>query len=800
MRKKIIMFLFFIFLFKMPVLLCGVIPAKERSALIALYNSTDGDNWVNNEGWKTSPLHTDGFSLPGTEDNWDGITVNNDQVEKIYLGSNNLSGTIPAELGNLSSLKELGLNDNRLEGNIPAVLSNLSYLTYLALQSNKLSGSIPLSLIYLSLLSDLNTGYNALYTDNDTLRDFLNSKDPNWETTQTTAPSDLSVVALSASSVEVSWTPISYTADPGGYLVYYSTKSGKNYTLFNDITTGKSISKMEVTGLNPGTTYYFVVQTRTDPHTNNQDTVVSNYSREVTTTGSGTPPKISLNRRQLNFGYVIGGSTPSAQTFRISNSGGGLLNWAVVNWFNRISVSPVSGSGSGFVEVLMDPAGLNAGNFAGEVEVIGDYASNSPQVVNINLTVKKSSDNQSPFGTLSTPEDNSTVSSSIPVTGWALDDIGIESVEIYRSPVPDEGNELKYLGDAIFVEGARSDIEGAYPDYPNNHKAGWGYMLLTNLLPGSPDREEDRGNGTFTLHAKARDVEGKETILGTATIICDNANAKKPFGAIDYPVQGGTASGSSYRNKGWVLTPKPNKIPEDGSTINVYIDGVNVGNPAYNIYRSDIAELFPGYANSNGALVYFDFDTTKYENGMHTIFWTAEDDAGNSDGIGSRYFSIQNPVTSSVARGQWLGLSGQGSVVSEKPIEVIKGYKKDVEPQQVYPDDNGIITVEIQELERIEIYLRDYQTEVNASVNKDSSNNSKFKIQNSKFYPGYRIIGDRLTSLPIGSILDQKRGVFYWQPGPGFYGDYDFIFIKARGNDKEQVRIRIKILPRFNSR
>jgi hypothetical protein len=791
MRKTIIMCLFFILLFTMSVLLCGAIPAKERSALIALYNSTNGDNWVNNEGWKTPPLHTDGFALPGTEGNWNGITVNNDQVEKIYMVSNNLSGTIPAELGNLISLKELRLNNNQLEGNIPAVLSNLSYLTYLALHSNKLCGSIPLSLIYLSLLSDLKIGYNALYTDNDTLRDFLNSKDPNWETTQTTAPSDLSAAVISGSSVEVSWTPISYTEDPGGYLVYYSMVSGRNYTPYNDITADKSISKMEVTGLNPDTTYYFVVQTRTDPHTNNSNTVVSNYSREVTTSGPNTPPKISLNRRQLNFGYVMGGTTPSAQTFRISNRGGGLLNWAVVNWFSRISVSPVSGSGSGIIEVLMDPTGLNPGGFTAEIEVIGDYASNSPQVVNINLTVKKSSDNQSPFGTLSTPQNNSTVSSSIPVTGWALDDIGVKRVEIYRNPVTNEGQGLIYLGEAIFVEGARSDIEGAYSGYPNNYKAGWGYMLLTNFLPNG-------GNGTFTLHAKAIDVEGKETILGTATIICDNANAKKPFGAIDTPTQGGTISGSSYRNQGWVLTPLPNKIPEDGSTINVYIDGINVGNPSYNIYRSDIATLFPGYANSNGALGHFDFDTTKYENGVHTIFWTAEDDAGNSDGIGSRYFTIQN-LTGRTAQGTELQgsmVSGQGSVVSEKPVEVIKGYKKDVESQQVYPEKNGIITIEITELERIEFYI--YNN--GARVEEKGSKNSKFKIQNSKLYSGYQVIGDRLTSLPTGSTLDQKRGVFYWQPGPGFYGDYDFVFIKEEGNNKEQVRIRVKILPRFNSR
>jgi hypothetical protein len=33
----------------------------------------------------------------------------------------------------------------------------------------------------------------------------------------------------------------------------------------------------------------------------------------------------------------------------------------------------------------------------------------------------------------------------------------------------------------------------------------------------------------------------------------------------------------------------------------------------------------------------------KLENGVHTISWVVTDDAGVSDGIGSRYFTVQNP-------------------------------------------------------------------------------------------------------------------------------------------------------------
>ena len=237
----------------------------------------------------------------------------------------------------------------------------------------------------------------------------------------------------------------------------------------------------------------------------------------------------------------------------------------------------------------------------------------------------------SPFGEFSSPQDGAIVSSSIPVTGWALDDVGVVSVKIYRQ----QGDNSIYIGDAVFSEGARPDIEKAYPNYPFNNKAGWGYMLLTNFLP-------NKGSGTFTIYAEAIDIEGNCALLGSKTITCDNTHAVKPFGAIETPAQGGIASGKKYLNWGWALTPLPNHISTDGSTIDIYVDNKFVGRPVYNNYREDILNLFPGYANSNGAVGYFYLDTTCYKNGVHSIHWIVTDNAGNTDGIGSRYFIIKN--------------------------------------------------------------------------------------------------------------------------------------------------------------
>lgn len=246
-----------------------------------------------------------------------------------------------------------------------------------------------------------------------------------------------------------------------------------------------------------------------------------------------------------------------------------------------------------------------------------------------------------PFGSFDKPLDGFTVSGVISVTGWALDDEGVVSLQIFRDPIAGEGAGMILLGDAVFIEGNRPDITLSYPGYPNNAAAGWIFNLVTNSLPNG-------GNGTFALKAIVTDTGGNTVTLGTKTTICDNANAVKPFGNIDSPGLVEVIFGDSFPVQGWVLTPLPNTIPVDGSTITIFVDGIALGSPFYNIYRQDISILFPGNNNSNGAGFLFYLNTTLYSDGVHIMVATVSDDAGNSESIGSRYFTINNdssPVT-----------------------------------------------------------------------------------------------------------------------------------------------------------
>ena len=86
---------------------------------------------------------------------WDGIAVGDSGVKTLELGDNELTGVIPAELGDLSQLEWLSLYDNELTGVIPPALGRLSQLEWLDLSGNVLIGSVPPELSQLIALRGL---------------------------------------------------------------------------------------------------------------------------------------------------------------------------------------------------------------------------------------------------------------------------------------------------------------------------------------------------------------------------------------------------------------------------------------------------------------------------------------------------------------------------------------------------------------------------------------------------------------------------------------------------------------------
>jgi hypothetical protein len=59
---------------------------------------------------------------------------------------------------------------------------------------------------------------------------------------------------------------------------------------------------------------------------------------------------------------------------------------------------------------------------------------------------------------------------------------------------------------------------------------------------------------------------------------------------------------------------------------------------------------------------------------------------------------------------------------------------------------------------------------------------------------GFQLVGEQLRPLPIGSTFDGEKGIFYWQPGPGFMGTYRLVFIREMPDgEKTKKFVNIKI-------
>ena len=149
----------------------------DRATLVALYEATDGPNWVDSENWLTDAPLGDWY---GVDVDGQGRVVrlglrsnqlagpippelgNLASLTWLDLGYNNLSGPIPREIGNLPGLRELFLIDSDLTGPIPSELGNLASLSALWLRDNNLSGIVPAELGDLVGLTELSLQNNAL--------------------------------------------------------------------------------------------------------------------------------------------------------------------------------------------------------------------------------------------------------------------------------------------------------------------------------------------------------------------------------------------------------------------------------------------------------------------------------------------------------------------------------------------------------------------------------------------------------------------------------------------------------------
>lgn len=95
------------------------IPPAECAALDALYTSTNGTMWTDDTNWMV------------TDDpcSWFGVTCSGGLVTELDLNTNNLNGTLPTQLEDLTALTTLDISANaNLTGSLPDSMINLGSL------------------------------------------------------------------------------------------------------------------------------------------------------------------------------------------------------------------------------------------------------------------------------------------------------------------------------------------------------------------------------------------------------------------------------------------------------------------------------------------------------------------------------------------------------------------------------------------------------------------------------------------------------------------------------------------------
>lgn len=155
----------------------------QRYALVVMYFSLGGEGWTNQEKWLDPSLHECDWSsgifclydvserrvvtgFDATRNNLQGSIP--DEIglltssETFRIPKNKVGGTLPSTFGRMTSLSVIDCSENEIEGSIPSTINGVSNLIQLDLSSNKLNSTIPNELYSLPLLRTLAVRSNHL--------------------------------------------------------------------------------------------------------------------------------------------------------------------------------------------------------------------------------------------------------------------------------------------------------------------------------------------------------------------------------------------------------------------------------------------------------------------------------------------------------------------------------------------------------------------------------------------------------------------------------------------------------------
>lgn len=234
-----------------------------------------------------------------------------------------------------------------------------------------------------------------------------------------------------------------------------------------------------------------------------------------------------------------------------------------------------------------------------------------------------------PIGALDSPTAGQSFRGVIPVSGFVLDFVGVDKVELWVDGV---------LHSRAQINMPRPDVLALFPSYATSPTSQSGFMTSLNARTLSV--------GQHLVTIKVTET-GNSTVfdLASVAVFVDGTN-QGPFGSIDSPSASQTGISGSFPVSGWVA--------DDSGVIDhvdILVDGklvagaVGIGLPSTGIYglpRPDVFALFPDVPNSFNSGFLANIDTTAFVDGVHLISVRAFDAQGASNDIGARTVQIIN--------------------------------------------------------------------------------------------------------------------------------------------------------------
>jgi sugar lactone lactonase YvrE len=211
---------------------------------------------------------------------------------------------------------------------------------------------------------------------------------------------------------------------------------------------------------------------------------------------------------------------------------------------------------------------------------------------------------------IDTPANNATLSGTVGIGGWALENTAVTGPSAIASV-------------AVFVDGAqvgtaaygssRADVCAAFPGRLGCPNVGWTYSLnVASFVPGP-----------HTLKIVATDAMG----ISSFSQLSFTASAVLiPSVYIDTPAPNATLSGVVGIG-GWALESREGVGPSAVSSVTVFIDGTQVGVADYGSSRSDVCAALPGRLGCPNVGWTYSLNVASLTTGAHTLKIVATDSA-----------------------------------------------------------------------------------------------------------------------------------------------------------------------------